>query len=602
MKQLDSAQLMQQALGLYQSQQYQQSIRLLQLLASRHKEHAQVWHLKALTERKLGQELDALASFEHAFKLQPDNPELLNNFANLLKRHKQEARAISLFHRAIELQPQYFDAYYNAALLLQKQLRLREAIPLLQKALSFKPKHPDAILALAQAFEKSGRVNDAEVLLEATVAEQPGQLKLWLMYSSILRHQGKYQYALEQLAQAMARNPADLSLKREYATILYLTGDTKAAIMQVKYLLQQFPTDASLHHLLSDFSWLTGDDDCFSHYEQLLVQQPQLLHLYGPYIQKLIKANALVKAEQITDLYLAQKQTAEALVYKGFLRRSAGDAGHALSFLSAAFQQQPTDSEIRNEMALCYLSLEENEHALLQFKALIKDFPLNQAWYAHYAAALKHLGQSTAYRHLYNYDSFVQVRAVEPPAGYASIQQFNQSLASVITPLHQTQRHPLDQSLRHGTQTDDHLFLRQEEPIQQLEQQIRQQVLLYIQSLPQDNSHPFLCRKSDRFLFTGAWSVRLNQSGFHKNHYHSEGWISGCYYVDIPPAVEEKGQGWIKFGQAELTEQLAMQPDILVKPQAGTVVLFPSMMWHGTEPFAGQHYRLTVAFDLIPLD
>lgn len=602
MKQLDSAQLMQQALGFYQSQQYQQAIGLLQLLAQRHKEHLQVWHLKALTERKLGQEQDALSSFEHAFKLQPDNPELLNNFANLLKRHQQETRALTLFRRAIELQPGYFDAHYNAALLLQDQRKVQEVIPLLQKALNIKPKHPDAILALAQAFEKSGRVADAERLLEAAVAEQPGQLKLWLMYSITLRHQGKYKYALEQLGRAVAINPADLALKREYATICYLAGDIKTAMAQAKDLLQQFPTEASLYHLLADFRWLAGEDDCFSHYEHILKRQPQLLHLYGPYIQKLIKANAMEKAEQITDLYLAQQQTAEALVYKGFLRRSAGEAGQALNFLHSALQQRPADAEIRNEMALCYLSQQADEQALKQFEALIQDYPHNQAWYAHYAAALKHLGQSSAYHQLYNYDRFVQARAIEPPAGYVSIEQFNQSLLSVLTPLHQTQRHPLDQSLRYGTQTDDHLFLRQEEPIQQLEQQIRQQVLLYIQSLPKDQTHPFLRRKTANFLFTGAWSVRLNQSGFHKNHYHSEGWISGCYYVDIPPAVEEKGQGWIKFGQAELTEQLAMQPDILVKPQAGTVVLFPSMMWHGTEPFSGQHYRVTVAFDLIPTD
>lgn len=602
MKQLDSAQLMQQALGFYQSQQYQQASRLLQILASRHKDHLQVWHLKALTERKLGLDQDAFHSFEYAFKLQPDNPELLNNFANLLKRLKQETRALTLFRRAIVLQPEYFDAHYNAALLLQEQRKVQEVIPLLQKALSLKPKHPDAILALAQAFEKSGRVADAEQLLETAVAEQPAQLKLWLMYSITLRHQGKYKFALEQLGRAVAINPADLALKREYATICYLAGEIKTAISQVRDLLQQFPTEASLYHLLADFRWLAGEDDCFSHYEQILKLQPQLLHLYGPYIQKLIKANAMEKAEQITDLYLAQQQTAEALVYKGFLRRSAGDAGQALNFLRSALQQQPADAEIRNEMALCYLSQQANEQALMQFEALIQDYPHNQAWYAHYAAALKYLGQSNAYRQLYNYDKFVQARAVEPPAGYTSIQQFNQSLLSVIVPLHQTQRHPLDQSLRYGTQTDDHLFLRSEPQIQQLEQQLRQQIALYIQSLPDDQTHPFLRRKSDNFLFTGAWSVRLNQSGFHKNHYHSEGWISGCYYVDIPPAVEEKGQGWIKFGQAELTEQLAMQPDILVKPQAGTVVLFPSMMWHGTEPFSGQHYRVTVAFDLIPTD
>jgi len=29
-------------------------------------------------------------------------------------------------------------------------------------------------------------------------------------------------------------------------------------------------------------------------------------------------------------------------------------------------------------------------------------------------------------------------------------------------------------------------------------------------------------------------------------------------------------------------------------------VLFPSYMWHGTQPFGGEQDRLTVAFDIVP--
>jgi hypothetical protein len=38
----------------------------------------------------------------------------------------------------------------------------------------------------------------------------------------------------------------------------------------------------------------------------------------------------------------------------------------------------------------------------------------------------------------------------------------------------------------------------------------------------------------------------------------------------------------------------------MVRPEVGTLVLFPSYMWHGTVPFTSQQPRLTVAFDLLP--
>ncbi|MAC10184.1 MAG: hypothetical protein CL594_05425, partial [Alteromonas sp.] len=40
--------------------------------------------------------------------------------------------------------------------------------------------------------------------------------------------------------------------------------------------------------------------------------------------------------------------------------------------------------------------------------------------------------------------------------------------------------------------------------------------------------------------------------------------------------------------------------DYAVKPEGGTVVLFPSYMWHGTNAFTTDEHRLTVAFDIIP--
>jgi len=38
-----------------------------------------------------------------------------------------------------------------------------------------------------------------------------------------------------------------------------------------------------------------------------------------------------------------------------------------------------------------------------------------------------------------------------------------------------------------------------------------------------------------------------------------------------------------------------------VRPRVGTLVLFPSYLWHGTIPFHSQHARTTIAFDAIPL-
>ena len=125
-------------------------------------------------------------------------------------------------------------------------------------------------------------------------------------------------------------------------------------------------------------------------------------------------------------------------------------------------------------------------------------------------------------------------------------------------------------------------------------------VARYIQALDDDAAHPFSGRRTKGFGFTGSWSSRLVDCGFHVNHVHPMGWISSCYYVGVPDAVAdtEAKQGWIKFG--EPTYDVGLSFRRAIQPAPGRLVLFPSYMWHGTVPFHGPTPRTTIAFDVAP--
>jgi hypothetical protein len=61
----------------------------------------------------------------------------------------------------------------------------------------------------------------------------------------------------------------------------------------------------------------------------------------------------------------------------------------------------------------------------------------------------------------------------------------------------------------------------------------------------------------------------------------------------------ERRSGWIKFGEPKFHVPGAT-PEKFVQPAAGTLVLFPSYMWHGTTPIHGDEPRMTIAFDVVP--
>jgi Putative 2OG-Fe(II) oxygenase len=174
-------------------------------------------------------------------------------------------------------------------------------------------------------------------------------------------------------------------------------------------------------------------------------------------------------------------------------------------------------------------------------------------------------------------------------------------LATLLRQLHTASAPYIEQSVRGGTQTDRPLFFRHEPIIQRLRQQVVSAVGQYVDALPAaDAAHPLLgVRRDAPVLFSGSWSVRLQSQGFHVSHTHPMGWISSALYVSLPDASQlgPAPAGWIGFGAPPPELGLSLSPCLRVEPKPGRLLLFPSTLWHSTEPFADGE-RLVVAFDV----
>jgi tetratricopeptide (TPR) repeat protein len=244
---------------------------------------------------------------------------------------------------------------------------------------------------------------------------------------------------------------------------------------------------------------------------------------------------------------------------------------------------QAGDPEKANAMAVRALDME----------------PVNQFALAMLGTSWRLMGDARD-EHLNGYDEFVQLFDLEPPDGYPDMASFNRELGQYLATLHPPVREYLRQSLRGGTQTRGNLFGAGHVLVDKLKTRFDEAVARYIDSLRPDKRHPFLSRKAAGFDISGSWSSRLRDSGFHINHLHPGGWISSCYYVDLPDVVRNdvERQGWIKFGEPSFDAGLAIRH--AVQPVVGRLVLFPSFMWHGTVPFHDSHARTTVAFDVVP--
>lgn len=126
-----------------------------------------------------------------------------------------------------------------------------------------------------------------------------------------------------------------------------------------------------------------------------------------------------------------------------------------------------------------------------------------------------------------------------------------------------------------------------------------------MRALPWEAGHPFLGRRPKRWRLQ-MWSVVMDSQGHQIPHTHDDGYLSGVYYPLLPETVGSEGSGesgWIEFGRP--MQELAEGGDLntrRIAPKAGRLVIFPSYFVHNTVPFESDQPRISIAFDLVPLE
>jgi uncharacterized protein (TIGR02466 family) len=115
-------------------------------------------------------------------------------------------------------------------------------------------------------------------------------------------------------------------------------------------------------------------------------------------------------------------------------------------------------------------------------------------------------------------------------------------------------------------------------------------------------THPAMARAAPDWTIR-AWGVVLTAGGRQLPHIHPTGWLSGVYYVAVPPPGEAGAHGgWLELGAAPERFLVAAEPPLrAIRPQPGRLLLFPSYFYHRTRPFAGHGRRISIAFDVVPL-
>lgn len=156
--------------------------------------------------------------------------------------------------------------------------------------------------------------------------------------------------------------------------------------------------------------------------------------------------------------------------------------------------------------------------------------------------------------------------------------------------------------LKNGIQTSGNLFLLEHNSVRKMLRVIEDQLLEYRSFY--GNFDEKIIKNWPRKYNIFGWLIQIKSGGSLSSHMHNEGWLSSSVYLSIPEK-KDNNDGNIKFSLDGANFPKLKNPHekpIIVDINKGDMVSFPSSLFHSTIPFESHKSRITLAFDVIPID
>jgi tetratricopeptide (TPR) repeat protein len=575
----------------------------LEVVVNDHPGFAEARRLFAGTKQALGDLAGAEAALREAVALDPGWAPTLATLGELLLNSGRAGEAEALLQRACAGSPPYPRAalvlarYYNDAqrpiqaveitaracagghadadLVAQHVAGLAalgrqgEAVATFRQVASVSPGNPLAAHALAMALEAANQPAEAEHVARQALRHGQPTAMLHYTHARSLIALDAFDQAEAALRASLRLDPRQLEAHDHLARLVWMrTGDSAQATAMMDQVLQTFPGDAALR--AAKAAILQGAGDARGAYACLAAQ-------------------------------VAPSHAPPALLVRAGLAALEFDPSTARGLAERVLRVLPTDMAARKLMVAAQLGMGDALGALPHCDALLAAAPDDQYLIALQATAWRMLGDAR-YQELCDYQRLVVPQPLDVPSPWSGRNSFFSDVKSSLERLHSAHTHPLlFQSLRHGTETTGDLTRSADPVIQALFEAFAAPIRCYLEQIGH-GTDPLRRRNNGAWRFNGGWSVRLRSSGFHTSHVHPRGWMSSACYIELPASMADarSQEGVLAFGEPSIATKPRLPPEHTIRPEVGTLVLFPSYFWHGTVPFSGDQTRLTVAFDVVP--
>ncbi|MGB1755488.1 MAG: tetratricopeptide repeat protein [Pseudomonadales bacterium] len=553
---------------------------------------------------KAGSSDVALRVLKHLVVLVPEDAEVNAALGDLYRNTGELEAAYGHLQKSVERAPDRPEFLYNFGLYMMDVGAPGRAESLFRAALDLRPDYAKSAFGLANALEAQSDFIGAGVVLDSMLVDRTSDPVVWFRLGRIHYRSNQPDKARDALERAQALAPKDPELVVEAAKLLITLGQVDSALGWLDQVILQVPHHGPLFKLRASLVHELGAEGCLEHYEALSFSSltPDQKMDYLMFLVLLGRSD--FAQEQLERSHGGLDNTWPNVLVLAQLQ-IWHDQNQFSEMISAI---KRCDGDYDEWLAVAHLGLGDYGAAEQVLRRLLDTNPNNQYWIALLETALRAGDRGHDQAHFPEHPPF-QIIKLQDVLGSTEVFKLNTLLEAWLMDQHRFKKSPLGQSVNQGTQTAGNLFEQNYPPLAKLWQSLKEA----IEGMLQDPMHfggaqMFGFQPKDgavnRIRLESSWSIRVSAQGHHVPHVHSKGWLSCVYYVGVPNVMADQEAdyaGYLALGRPGVTLPQSQEPTVFIKPEPGTMVVFPSYVWHETRPFTGDGERTVIAFDVLPI-
>jgi tetratricopeptide (TPR) repeat protein len=624
-----SQKLLNSLLEHYKNGRFNDAEKLAISITNEYPKHQFAWKVLGPVLAVAGKKSEALDANQKAVALSPQDAEAHNNLGNTLKELVRFEEAKATYTQAIALKPDFAEAHYNLGDTLKELGRLEEAAATYTQAITFRPDFAEAHYNLGNTYRLLGRFAEAEARYNQAIALKPNFVEAHYNLGATLQKLGRLDEAEASYTQAIALKPdyaeahnnlgvmlqklrrlgeaaasynQVIAAKPDYADAhsnlgitLQELGRLDEAEASYKQAILLKPDYAEAHYNLGNTLHKLGRlDEAEASYTQAITLKPDLAEAHSNLGSTLKELGRLEEAEASHTKAIALKPDfAEAHYNLGNTCRLLGRFDEAEASYNQAIALRPHYAQAHNQLLDCLFVQDKKS---MFFDEL--DYLINQDKASSIIGSLacrSTLKYGLEKPNLFCTKPLNYVLHNDLNTRYDFEKTFVEKTKSILNENEISNRR--QSLLVNGDQTSGNIFDIKHGDTNEIQNIIRIEVEKYRTKYKE--SEEGLIKKMPAEYSLSGWFISMKNGGNLKPHIHTEGWLSGSIYINVPPKLEvDSGNLVVSLGEENDAVGTRINEKKIIDVVTGSMVLFPASLMHYTIPFESEEERIVLAFDV----